>query len=260
MPRSRRLGGLPLVFIHGFLGARSDWDAVAEWLGRDGVRLGLPGHEGAPLGDARLSLDDLADAAVAEVESAVGEGPAVWVGYSLGGRLAIAAAARHPVAVAGLVAVSASPGIDDAEARAERAALDVVRAEELRRDANSFVSAWYRQPLFAYDDASAAAAAARRSNVDAAALSRVVAELSPGVQPSRWAVLAGLECRSLWLAGARDAAYVASAAHAAALSGGRFAAIDGGGHAVHLDRPAQVAARLAAFVQDPDDVVGLPRG
>ena len=48
----------------------------------------------------------------------VAGGRAVYVGYSMGGRVALHAALRHPDAVERLVLIGATAGIDDADERA----------------------------------------------------------------------------------------------------------------------------------------------
>jgi pimeloyl-ACP methyl ester carboxylesterase len=130
----RRLGGVrylvggegrPLVLVHGLGGLASNWRLVAPALAGERRVLipELPGHGGSePLAGA-ATLDPFVDAlvAVAEAERAV---PAPWIGHSLGGLLALRAAARRPEAVTGIV-VAAGAGISSA-ARISEATLTVL--------------------------------------------------------------------------------------------------------------------------------------
>ena len=111
--------GQPIVLVHGLGGAAANWRLVAARLaGSHHVLVPeLPGHGGsAPLGGTS-TLDPFAEAvlAVAEAEDAV---PAPWVGHSLGGLVALRAAALRPEAVGGIV-LAAAAGISSASRMAK---------------------------------------------------------------------------------------------------------------------------------------------
>jgi pimeloyl-ACP methyl ester carboxylesterase len=120
----RRLGGThyyvagagpPLVLVHGLGGMASNWRLVAPALARDRQVIvpDLPGHGGsAPLAAAASTIDPFADAILAVVD-AEDAAPATWAGHSLGGLVALHAAARRPDAVAGVV-LAAAAGISSA--------------------------------------------------------------------------------------------------------------------------------------------------
>ena len=59
---------------------------------------------------------------------------ASWLGYSMGGRAALAFAAAHPERVERLPLVGASAGLADPEARRERIASDEALADRIERD------------------------------------------------------------------------------------------------------------------------------
>jgi pimeloyl-ACP methyl ester carboxylesterase len=106
--------GPPIVLVHGLGGTAANWRLVAPALAasRRVVVPDLPGHgRSEPLPGA-ASVDPFAEAAlsVAEAEDAL---PAPWVGHSLGGLVALRAAALRPAAVAGVV-LAASAGISSA--------------------------------------------------------------------------------------------------------------------------------------------------
>lgn len=111
--------GSPLVLVHGLAGAATNWVELAPLLARR-HRLIVPEHPGhggsAPL-PVVPNLDALADRVltVAAHEDAI---PAVFVGHSLGGLVALRAAIRRPEAVAGIV-LAGSAGISSTSRRAE---------------------------------------------------------------------------------------------------------------------------------------------
>ena len=99
----RRVGeqGPDLVFLHGWGLSGRIWEPLASRLKQD-FRchlVDLPGHgESAP---GAAGLNNWVD----EVMTAIGR-PAVYIGWSLGGLVALGAARRHPDQVRGLVLVA----------------------------------------------------------------------------------------------------------------------------------------------------------
>jgi 2-succinyl-6-hydroxy-2,4-cyclohexadiene-1-carboxylate synthase len=198
----------PLVYLHGWLGSIHDWDTVRPHL--PGLALDLPGHGGSRgLPDAAYTLAGAADAVVVTLDALGLDGP-VLVGYSMGGRVAMTVALRHPSRLRGLVLESASPGLRSAHERAERLAVDRARAEDLMADPAGFLRDWYRMPLFASlaeEPGRLEATIAERLRGDPAELAQALRGLSVGHQPSYWDYLADLP-PTLALAGALDAAYL----------------------------------------------------
>ena len=106
--------GPALVLVHGLGGAASNFLRIAPALaGRHRVIVpDLPGHgRSEPLAEAS-TLDPFAEA-VLEVARAEDAAPALWVGHSLGGLVALRAAALRPDAVTGIV-LAAAAGISSA--------------------------------------------------------------------------------------------------------------------------------------------------
>jgi pimeloyl-ACP methyl ester carboxylesterase len=106
--------GPPVVLVHGLGGMAANWRLVAPGLAESHrvIVPDLPGHGHSGALASGGSLDPFAEAvlAVAEAEDAV---PAPWVGHSLGGLVALRAAALRPDAVTGVV-VAAAAGISSA--------------------------------------------------------------------------------------------------------------------------------------------------
>ena len=233
-----------MVLAHGFTQTLAAWGPVAERLARrwEVVRVDLPGHGGS--GGVRVGF--------AEAAGLVGEagGPAVYVGYSLGGRLCLRLALDRPDLVRGLVLVGASPGIADPGARAGRRADDEALAERIEREGvAAFLDRWLAGPLFATLPAEAAGRADRLANT-ALGLADALRRLGTGAQEPLWDRLPTLRPPTLLVAGALDAKFAAVAAEMAAAIGPRaqVALVPGSGHAVHLERPAELAALLERFL------------
>jgi pimeloyl-ACP methyl ester carboxylesterase len=105
----QRLGaGRPLACLHGFLGSGDNLWPLAEHLkaGHESLLLDLRGHGRSPHGRP-YTLEGMADD-VAETLQAEGVSSADVVGHSLGGKVAMALALRHPRLVDRLVIVDIS--------------------------------------------------------------------------------------------------------------------------------------------------------
>jgi 2-succinyl-6-hydroxy-2,4-cyclohexadiene-1-carboxylate synthase len=240
------LTGGRVVLVHGFTQTSGSWRAVGERLAaaREVVRVDLPGHGGS--GGVRVGFGE----AAAMLGEAGGAG--AYVGYSLGGRLCLRLALDRPDLVRALVLIGASPGIADPAGRAERRAADEELAGRVERDGvAAFLDRWLAGPLFATLPAEAAGRDDRLANRPEG-LAYALRRLGTGAQAPLWDRLPGLRPPTLLVAGALDAKFAAIAGQmAAAAPAARVALVPGAGHAVHLERPAELAALVAAFLDGP---------
>ncbi|MEM8560382.1 MAG: alpha/beta fold hydrolase [Bacteroidota bacterium] len=234
----------PLAYLHGWLGHRRDWDTVRTRL--PGLALDLPGHGDAlGLAPEAYTLDAAADAVVAALNAAGLERP-VLVGYSMGGRVAMTAALRHPGFFRALVLESASPGLRSPAERTARLAVDIERAARLEADPASFLADWYRMPLFAslaIEPGRVDALVAERLRGNAAEQARALRGLSVGHQPSYWERLDAFP-PTLALAGALDAKYAALVTTMGETSNVTARLIPDAGHTVHFEQPDAFVAVL----------------
>ncbi|NVZ08639.1 pimeloyl-ACP methyl ester esterase BioH [Allochromatium humboldtianum] len=95
-----------LVLLHGWGMNSAIWNGVPEptWNGLTQHRIDLPGHGDSPFPTGRDYLWGWAEACLDAAPER-----AVWVGWSLGGLIALAAALHAPKRVAGLVLLTATP-------------------------------------------------------------------------------------------------------------------------------------------------------
>jgi pimeloyl-ACP methyl ester carboxylesterase len=121
----RRGSGAPIVFIHGMGMSAGSWEAGMDQLadGYTVVAIDLLGHGASPVPEDPAeytrdrALDDIDDV-LGELLSDV-DTPAVLVGHSLGGYLALAYAATRSDAVRGVVVINTGPGYRDPVKREE---------------------------------------------------------------------------------------------------------------------------------------------
>lgn len=243
-------GGPPLVLLHGFLGSPAAWDAVLAALPHHGpvVAPWLPGH--GPAAPQPTRFDDAAQA----IADALHE-DAVLAGYSLGARLALAATLRRPGVARATLLIGGHVGLADPADRAERAALDVLRAAALRADLAAFVAAWEALPLFESQRTLPAALQARqrasRLAHDPQSLAWAFEVAGLAQMPDlRGAVAAGRQ-PLCFLTGALDARFGALAASLVRPPWVTHRIVPGAGHNLLLEAPAAVAASLASLMDNP---------
>jgi len=255
---ARVLGDGPaLVLLHGFTGDAAAWGEHPQaFAGRHRVIVvDLPGHGASPPPPPACGLWEIADAVV-DAAVRLGGAHGDWLGYSLGGRVALHVALRHPQHVRRLVLESASPGIDAADARAARAAADDDLARVIERDGiAAFVERWLAQPLFATQarlpPAVRAAERARRLAASPPALAAALRVMSVGRQDPLLPRLPELRSPTLLIAGADDPAYRAHAGRMAErLPDARAVVVQDAGHATHLENPAAFREAVGAFLAD----------
>lgn len=236
-----------IVFVHGFTQTGRSWLPIAEFFVRAGHRcvlVDLPGH-----GDSAHVRADLRRAA--DMLGAVG-GTAVYVGYSLGGRVSLHLALMYPHLVERLVLIGAHPGIDDDDERAARRAADDVLAQHIHDiGVPAFLREWVAQPLFGGMTTADADLAERRRNT-AEGLASSLRMMGTGTQVPLWPRLLELTMPVLAMAGADDHRFAAVAAQLAdAAPRARSLLIPGAAHAAHLQRPDAVVSAIEQFLHEP---------
>lgn len=244
-------GSPAVLLLHGFMGSAADWDLIAGTLSKDFVcvALDLPGHgESTDIPDEAYTMPGAARAVVGEMDS-LGLLQAAVAGYSMGGRLALFLALRHPERCAGLILESASPGIEDEEERASRRETDEGRARRLESgDFKAFLRDWYAQALFSslasHEGMVDGLIETRRDN-DLAELAKSLRGMGTGNQPSLWRELSGLRVPALAVAGEMDEKFSDISRRMAGSSPKlRYELVPGAGHIVHAEKPGAYLASL----------------
>lgn len=236
--------GPRLVFAHGFTQTAASWKPIAEHmatLGHECVIVDMPGH-----GDSAGVRADLRRSA--DLLAAVG-GTGTYVGYSMGGRVALHTALMYPHLVNRLALIGANPGIDDDQARAERRAADDALAEHLLDvGVDAFLDEWVAQPLFGGVPLSPEDRAERLRNTPEG-LASSLRMAGTGAQGSLWPRLHELTMPVLVMAGSSDEKFVAIGEQLAGeVREGKFVRIADAAHAAHLQQPWLVSGALAAWL------------
>ena len=261
-----------IVMLHGFSGSSQDWTDTAAVLQSEGftcVGIDLPGHglSGIPADPHRFTMPETSRD-LATLVTTLGIARAHWMGYSMGGRVALYLGVTEPARVASLILESTSPGIAEESARKERRARDEALAAEIgSRGIPWFVSHWESLPIFAsqrgLSEEARNAQHARRLRNSAAGLAGSLRGLGQGMQEFLGPRLGSIRCPTLLLAGALDPEYTALARRmAAAIDDAEAALIPDAGHNIHLEQPEAfrrvVLGRLRRIGAVPRPRASLP--
>ena len=255
-----RMGsGPPLVLLHGFTGSAMSWGPLAEMLAARYTLLAVDivghGASSKPETPDRYAIERAARDAVTAM-LAFGFRRSAWLGYSMGGRLALSIAATLPEAVERLVLVGASPGLADPAERGARRAADEALADRIEAEGvPAFVDYWESLPLFKTQQRLPAGMrrAIRRSRLanDAHGLANSLRGMGTGAQPPLHDQLNDITMPSLLLAGSLDAKFAAIAGEmAAAMPDARAVRVPGAGHAAHMEKAAYCARTITAFLRE----------
>jgi pimeloyl-ACP methyl ester carboxylesterase len=267
----RTLGdaGPRVVFVHGLFGQGRNWTTIARRLAEDGhrvTRLDLPNHGHSPWTD-RVDYLDMAELVAAEL-AALGD-PVTLVGHSMGGKVAMQLALRHPELLRALVVVDIAPTdypetggrTDDPDEEASPFAAFIAAMQQIRLD-----------DLGSREEADAALRAAVPSDMVRAFLLQSL--VRDGVGPDggwRWRLNLDILARDLgelrrfpsvpsgatyggpvlWIAGA-SSSYVLDRDRARMdelFPATRLVRIKHAGHWVHSEQPEVFLATLRRFLQ-----------
>ncbi|MHB1628302.1 MAG: 2-succinyl-6-hydroxy-2,4-cyclohexadiene-1-carboxylate synthase [Bacilli bacterium] len=249
---------LPTVlFLHGFAGCADDFSSVFPALDKYAiVAVDLLGHGGsdAPTDSARYQMAGM----VLDLHGllfALGVRQTHVVGYSMGGRIALALAAARPGLVRSLVLESASPGLSSELERAQRRRSDDalagwIEAEGIER----FVNFWEANPLFASQASLDQDTRMRQRMVRMAqrphGLGGSLRGHGTGVQPSLWGRLPSVRAPVLAVSGEFDAKFTRiGSSMVRLLPHAAHVVVQGAGHNIHLERPTEFAALAAQFLE-----------
>jgi 2-succinyl-6-hydroxy-2,4-cyclohexadiene-1-carboxylate synthase len=247
----------PLLLIHGFTGSGLSWgeDLISGLAqAHQVVAVDLIGHgesdmstdpERYRVGEMLQDLEQVLDALSIE--------KARWLGYSMGGRIALAGAVMTPSRMSSLVLESASPGLARENERKARRRADEALAEGiLRGGMEAFVDHWMGLPLFATQGKLPPKVRSqtreRKLQNRPEALAACLRGIGTGAQPSFWDSLLDITMPTLLMAGEGDGKFTQVAEQMAeGIPGAVLRLMPKAGHAIHLENPFAWLAAVRTF-------------
>lgn len=255
--------GEPLVLLHGFTGSSLNWKQVInEFAGYKLILIDIIGHglTECPEKPSRYKMEEVVED-LATILNELQIERANFLGYSMGGRLALSFAAIHSSRVKKLILESSSPGLQNEAEREKRKIADKKLADEIEREGMiHFVDKWGNIPLFASQKRlpiqQRNMIRQQRLQNSPRGLANSLIGMGTGAQPSWWDHLQLIDIPVLILCGELDKKFcdIAKRMHQM-LSKSIVKEINGVGHAIHVEEPRIFGKIVNEFIKDMNEEV-----
>ncbi|EAE8347767.1 2-succinyl-6-hydroxy-2,4-cyclohexadiene-1-carboxylate synthase [Listeria monocytogenes] len=247
-----------LLMLHGFTGTSETFQDSISWLEEcfNIIAPDLLGHgkTASPEEIAPYAMESICED-LAEILHQLNISRCFVLGYSMGGRVATAFAATYPEMVCGLILVSSSPGLEQADIRASRLEADNRLADWIEEeDMESFVDYWENLALFASQEVLSAEMKKRirseRLSQNSHGLAMSLRGMGTGKQPSYWNHLANFTFPVLLITGALDEKFEKIAQEMQLLlPNSTHVSVQEAGHAVYLEQPNIFSSQLTYWLE-----------
>ena len=245
-----RGSGPPVLFLHAFPLSSKMWDAQARALEgtHQAVRFDARGFGGTPPGDGLLTMERIADDAVALLDH-LGISKATVCGLSMGGYAAFALVRRHPARLKGLVLADTRTAPDSAEGKRSRS----TQADAVRREGPpAIVDGFLQKAVGETTHKERPDVVARVREMILAASARGIVDALAGLaaRADSGPTLREIKVPTLVVCGAEDALTpdADSEAIQRAIPGSRLEVIPKAGHLSAVEDPAAFNAALLSFL------------
>lgn len=246
-------GTKTLVLLHGFTGSDRSFEAVIPFLSKD-IRVIaplLPGHGREPFPLTSFAMENQIDWLHHNLQN-MNLTHFTLAGYSMGGRLALGYALKHPVKR--LILISSSPGIKDAKERLQRAEADSELARRIEENGlEAFVNYWEDIPLFATQkqlpEEIQKGVRKERLSHDAGSLVKSLRQFSTGNMPNYWPLLEKYSQPVHLIVGERDEKFVGINQEMQLLfQNSTLTLVNQVGHAIQVENPKMFATIIEEYI------------
>ena len=251
--------GPALVALHGFTGSVETWRSFSETAGSGFtvVAVDLPGHgaSDSPQNPCLYTMERHVQA-LTEILDLLGLERVAWLGYSLGGRIALSAGVALPERTSALVLESASPGIASEEERQQRIREDEALADWITEvGVRRFVEYWESLPLWQSQKRLPPVVRdglrSQRLGNNPRGLSNSLRGVGTGAQPPLHDRLEEIAAPAMLVVGEEDDKFTGIAREMRrAIPTSRLETVAGAGHAVHLEQPEIFEGVVTGFLQE----------
>ncbi len=248
-----------VFFLHGFGGSSNDWKEIFYLLDSEFqlIAIDLPGFgkSSKPKSDKFYQTDflvQLIDEILCELKLA----EVVLAGYSMGGRLALQFAYKHPGKVKALILESASPGLKTKSERQKRIRSDAELISFINKNSlKDFFTSWQKLPLFASQKnlpvKKQSSILLNKINANSKiGLTNSLKNFGQGEMENLWNKLSRIKVSTLLLTGVLDTKYSAiQLTMNELLPNSTHKIIDDAGHNLHLEKPEVFVNLIREFLE-----------
>lgn len=245
-----------IIFLHGFSGSVQTWREVTNYLKGEFqvICIDLIGHgkSSVPVDFKRYQMvEQLKDLEMIFKQLKLDN--FTLVGYSMGGRVALAYASDYPARVKSLILESASPGLATEDERVARRKADELLADRIMREGiTSFVDFWESIALF---DSQKGLSEDRREKVRnerigqcEQGLSNSLLGIGTGNQPSYWREIEELRMPVYLITGEYDKKFVGISQEMKKFIPNVYeVTVKSAGHAIHVEKPLLFATMIREY-------------
>ncbi|TFD98240.1 2-succinyl-6-hydroxy-2,4-cyclohexadiene-1-carboxylate synthase [Jeotgalibacillus salarius] len=249
--------GSPLVLLHGFTGSTATWKRFADCFKNDHqlIAIDLPGHglTSAPLNEHYFLMENVCEA-IQDILDQLNIDQAAFLGYSMGGRTALAFSVLYPEYVNSLILESASPGLKTTAERVDRKTRDEKLATFIENEGlERFTDKWEEIPLF---ESQKKLSPEQRMEIRSERLRNTTEGLSAslrymgtGSQPSYWSMLDVIGIPVLLITGEWDRKFIDIAKKMKKLfKNAEHQIILQAGHAIQVEQPEKFDTMVREFL------------
>ena len=248
--------GHPIICLHGFAEDLTTWDNIFL-SGYSFITIDMIGHgqSDKPREKIYYTLDLILKHLHAVINKII-EGPCTLLGYSLGGRVALAYALQYPQGLSSLILESSSYGTELEDERLERQRSDLVLAEKIRANGMEwFQEYWSGLSIFASQknlpQAIQLEIQNRRLQNTEIALANMLLGMGQGVFPCLKEKIAHLNVPTLYMSGELDKKYnKIGEGFCKQNSKVQCVVVPNAGHNVHLEKADEFMALIAGFLEE----------
>jgi 2-succinyl-6-hydroxy-2,4-cyclohexadiene-1-carboxylate synthase len=245
-----------VVLLHGFTGSTKSWNEVINLLPTNIriIAIDLTGHgsSSADIGPKRFRMQEQ----VKDIKTLFDHLNLLnftLIGYSMGGRIALAYACTYPHQVTKLLLESASAGIENRDERLMRIKTDERLAKMIENEGlSSFIDFWEEIPLFqSQKQLSKQKKKSERMEQDPVGMASSLRGIGTGTQPSYWSQLSQLTFPVVCITGEFDDKFKKIAVRMSSMiKNVQHIEVLGTGHAIHVENPVQFATIIMEQVKD----------